>query len=840
MNRLLVLFLAVFSSSTLVSCGGGSSGANGDNPFDDGGNTTPVVALSLEILNAQCQSVTTNSFVANESICVRASLTRDSAAANNEVVSFTSSAQLGELSSSTALTNSNGVAEITVTNPNQNIGAANLSATFDNLNESLGYEYLAVPAEVEVVPQLSLIMLRNGEPVNRFQAGQEVQIQSVLLNGDNTPITNTIVNYSISGAGPILTPGTALTNADGIAQVTLTTTETSQGAFTAQVNATVSNLTISDAFNFEIQAADTIVDEGQTRFGHFNDQDVFVEGIIGSSAIDAQGNVTVSAGATVGFSVALVDENDQRILTPTPVSFTSNCVASNQATIDAVVTTINGEASATFEDINCAGSSGNSDQIVASVVINNATFTITRELSIQPEDIGSIVFVSASPDEIVLQGTGGQNSQSISTLTFQVNGELGNPLSQQTVNFSLNTSTGGLSIEPTTGLTNSQGQVSTRVSAGSVPTAIRVTAEVDTGSGEIVRTQSDLLSVNTGLPDQNSFSMSTTNLNPEAWNIDSVTETIRVRLADTFNNPVPNGTTVSFTTEGGVIQPSCITGADIDGIIDPTTPNSGTCTVTWTSSNPRTTDHRITILATAIGHETLIDSNGNNAYDDTDGNAILDGKDNGFGISVPTQSGFIDHSEAWRDDNENGIRESNEIFIDYNSDQSFNGPDGLFNGPQCESATGCGQGQAATLHVRKALVMVMASSDAYWRVYNGDMSDINNVVFSNDPEIASPNSLTIPVDGSADLNLIYYDTAGQVMPSGTQFGTIDELGNLLLVLDTVNNTITPDVNGLPGSGISIGAISNPAPGSASTRSFNFLIQTPSGNQTSVAFNVLLD
>lgn len=836
MNRLSVLFFAVFSLVGIVGCGGGSSGANGDDPFNNDDNATPVVALSLEVLNAQCQSVTTNSFTADETICIRASLTRDGSAANNEVVSFATSAQLGGLSNSTALTNTNGIAEINITNPDQNIGAANVTATFGELNDSQGYEYTALPVVEEVVPQISIGMLRNGEPTNRFQAGQQAQIQALLLDGDNSPITNQIVNFSVSGAGPLLTPGTALTNTNGIAQVNLDSTETDQGAFTIQANVTVNNLPISDALNFEIQAADTIVDEGQTRFGHFNTQGVFVEGVIGSSAEDGQGDVEISAGATVGFSVALVDENDQRILTPTPVSFTSNCVANDQATIDAVVTTINGEASATFEDNNCAGSSGNTDQIVASVVINNTTFTITRQLTIQPEGIGSIAFISASPNEIVLQGTGGQNSQSISTLTFQVNGELGNPLSQQTVNFSLNTSTGGLVIEPTTGLTNSQGQVSTRVSAGSVPTAIRVTAEVETLGGDTIRTQSDLLSVNTGLPDQNSFSIAATTLNPEGGNRDGEEVTITVRLADSFNNPVPNGTTVSFTTEGGTIQPSCITGA-AGGVIDPAQPNTGTCSVTWTSSTPRPTDHRTTILATAIGHETLIDSNGNNAYDDEDGGPILDGNDHGFFTSTPTQSGFVDHSEAWRDDNENGIRESNETFIDYNSDGSFNAADGLFNGPQCQSTSGCGTGEAATLHVRRSMVLIMSSSAAYYRVYRGNVQDINNVVFTNDPAISSPNALTVGLDESFDLNLVYYDTENQMLPAGTQLGDIDSQGNVILVLDTVNNTTRSDVSGVPGSAILLETLSNPTPGSSSSREFDFVIQTPSGNQTSVEFRV---
>jgi len=55
----------------------------------------------------------------------------------------------------------------------------------------------------------------------------------------------------------------------------------------------------------------------------------------------------------------------------------------------------------------------------------------------------------------------------------------------------------------------------------------------------LVVTQSDLLAVNTGLPDQNSFTLSADNLNPEANSISGQTVNLVARLADTFNNPEP-------------------------------------------------------------------------------------------------------------------------------------------------------------------------------------------------------------------------------------------------------------------------------------------------------------
>ncbi len=93
--------------------------------------------------------------------------------------------------------------------------------------------------------------------------------------------------------------------------------------------------------------------------------------------------------------------------------------------------------------------------------------------------------------------------------------------------------------------------------------------------------------INSGAPDQNSFTITriqndlgfatdaTVSIEGDRFNNEEID--IRVDLADFFNNPVPNGTLVEFTTELGDITPSCPT---VDG----------TCTVTFTSADPRTPD----------------------------------------------------------------------------------------------------------------------------------------------------------------------------------------------------------------------------------------------------------
>ena len=804
--------VVVFAALILSSCGG-VSGENGSDPFGSG-STTESFTITLAILDQQCNAISEPSFTAGETLCIQATLKQGDNLVAGEIVSFT--AGLGSLSVESKLTDNNGVAQISINSGSGDVGAAALVVSVGDLTSQSNYEFLAADIAVLPVFAIDFTILKNGVAVNRFKANEQVQIQAVISDENAEPVENLIVNFT-TGRGSLNT-NDALTDDSGTAQVTLTADDIDIGAAVVTALTLVNGEELLASLNFEIQSPDTI-SEQTIRIGHFNTDDVFVENEIGISVSDSVGNVEISAGATLGVSLAIVDENDQRILTQTPVSFTSICTEDGFATIDQQVNTVNGEAIATYEDISCAGGDGNEDVIVASVVVNNSTLSITRSITILAESVGSINFISADPTQLVLLGTGGQNSQTISTLLFQVNGTLGNPLAQQNVTFSLNTQTGGLSLFPALGITNSQGQVSARVTSGNVPTSVRVTAEVVTESGISVLTQSDLLAVNTGLPDQNSFTLSADNLNPEANSISGQTVGLVARLADTFNNPVPDGTSVSFTTEGGVIEPSCTT-------------TNGTCGVTWTSANPRTSDHRITILATAIGHETLFDANGNNSYEDSDGGPISDNTDSGFGFSVYGETGFVDHSEAWRDDNEDNIRDVAEIFLDYNDDGDFNGPDKFFNGPQCIPGNACGGRDAdslGSLHVRKALVLVMSGSRALMDIINTSRT----VIFSN-YQTASQPDLSIDSGSSLSFTLRFSDSAEQPIASGSQILITSSTGTLAGQVEFV----MPRTN-RPGAGEISFTLSNDEVDPVDS-TVSALITSPSGIQSTVLFQVTLN
>tara|TARA_R110001583_G_scaffold38125_4_gene123193 strand:+ start:10156 stop:12588 length:2433 start_codon:yes stop_codon:yes gene_type:complete len=753
MKKLYVV-LASFFAFLLIGC-------NGHN--EDNTQNTLQVAASIELSLLDSEGNLKQSFAKNEIITMQAKVyDENKALVTNKAVTF--SAPIGTLSPASKLTNSKGLAIVYITNDSLSLGASTASANIGDISsQDIDYEFIESNISA-LTPSLTSVMTLNDVSVNQFKTNQQVQITSTLTDGSGQPIKDKIITFT-ADIGTFTTT-TALTDNQGIANVILNSSDSLIGAGVLTSSYLVDGDTgtsISNTFNYQILSADAVIDS-DIRLGYFDDNNSFVEGKIDVSIND------ISAGGTLGLSVNLVDESGELIVTPIPVTFTSNCVQNGNATIDVSVLSINGTANSTFADIDCAGRTGTDDVLIANIAVNDITSTANKIITISGEQLGSIEFISAEPSSIVLKGTGGQNRQETSTLTFKVKSKLGNIVAQQEVNFLLNTSVGGISLSRASGFTNSQGLITTQVSAGTVPTPVRVTASAEmdfNGEAIKIQSQSDLLSINTGLPEQRSMSIAASVLNPEAHNIFDATSNITVWLSDSFHNPVPDGTTVNFTTEGGTIEPSCLT-------------TNGNCTVTWTSNEPRVDNHRVTILATAIGHETFFDTNGNNIFDDADGNPILDigtsndpNIDSGFDNYSAKASGFLDMSEAWRDDDENSVYDAGETFFDFNNGGDFSTADGKFNGPQCEG-TKCAEEAMRSIHVRKAMVLVMASSAAEFILTNASGS----VVYQNSLTGASAPLADVPNGSSQAFSFSFADTATQTMPFGTTANITISAGTL--------------------------------------------------------------
>lgn len=504
----------------------------------------------------------------------------------------------------------------------------------------------------------------------------------------------------------------------------------------------------------------------------------------------------LAAGGSSGLRVDVVDANAGNALytaAPVTITFNSACVSQSLATVTTPVTTNTGSASSTYVARGCSGN----DTITATATANSQTLSATNTINVQPAVLGSLRFVSATPGMIGVRGAGQLEA---STVVFQLLDSTGGPVPNTAVNFSLDTAVGGITINSPSALTDNSGNAQVVVRSGTVSTTVRVTATATGASGSTIRSQSSGLVISTGIPDQNSFSLSLSRANIDANNTDGITTTVTARLADRFNNPVFDGTTVSFTAEGGSIGPSCST-------------VGGVCSVTFTSQNPRTSqlaaagtavysgngcgtlpnppsnavgcdDHRYTILATAIGEESFTDTNGNGYYD----------------AGEP----FVDLAEPFLDANENDVFDSAYESLangDFNSNGQRDPASGNFTGVLCNS--GCDT--ARSLNVYASQVVVMSSSSAVIGV--------------------SPSSITLAPSASRQIQVSVSDTAGQNMGAGTTVTATATLGTVAAVSPTVlADTTAPGPSGF--------VFSFTAPTTAGSGSVTINVTSPNGLVTS--------
>lgn len=523
-------------------------------------------------------------------------------------------------------------------------------------------------------------------------------VSAEFTNADGTPAVGVSVDFTTT-LGTI-NPASGITDTQGRANATLLAGATAgQGQVTA--SATYGGKTYVKSGNFQVSLPPLHL-----------------------SAITL-GADTLSYGGTTSVSVSVLDVNNV-IYTgqELDVYFTSTAAGAGAATISSPVRTVNGVATTTYKAATITGA----DTITATI----SGSSVTKALSITPLSAGSITYVSATPANLALKGTGGVGKSEVATIVFKVLDSSGAARPNTTVDFALNTTVGGITLSSTSGSTGSDGTVAVQVNSGIIATSVRVTATV---RGSSISTQSEQLVVSTGLPAQDGFSVSIETLNVEAFGIDGVTDKVTARVSDHFRNPVPDGTAVYFTTSGGSIQPSCTT-------------VGGACSVTWTSQNPRPANGRARILAYAIGEEAFVDLNGN-------------------GVADPGE--FTDMTGAFRDDNENGVWDAaSEPPIPFNNATGYDPADGKYNGVLQGAAY---IGAPKSKHVFSNTTLVMATSQA----------SITN----------SPAPFSVPLGGAAAVSITVRDLNGNNMPAGT---TVEFKLTTTIKGTTVAGTITTETS----------------------------------------------
>lgn len=518
----------------------------------------------------------------------------------------------------------------------------------------------------------------SGTVTNTIAPDAPGTLEALVKDKSGNPVSGVTVNFTTTDKTGGFAPasGTALTNSSGVATLTLRAGEAS-GAYTVTANTDTANAT-SNGVGYTV---------------------VFPTLSLSTLTINP---ATLSAGGNGSVSVTVFN-GTAPYTASIPVTFTSDCVTQGKATLSSPVITQNGIATSSYTDKGC----GVADTITASVTLAGATSTKTGSINVLPATAGSISFVKADPANLALKGTGGPGRLENSTVTFKVVDSNGSPIVRR-VNFQLDTSAGGVSVDPLFATSAADGTVSTVVKAGTVNTPVRVIAAV-ANTTPAISSLSDELVVSSGVVDQAHFSLSTKTFNIEGWNYDGVCTEVTAFLSDHFSNPVPDGTAVSFTAEGAQIRPSCLTGRpNIACGVLPVPNPPGSCTVAFKSADFRPSDGRVTIMAYSLGEESFKDTpaipNGINRYDV--GEQFTD-------LREPFR-----YDRAITDTEANGVNNgllngvtpgTNEEYIDTDGNGLWNSTaDGAYNGV-LQSAP---NGKPQTLHVRQSLIQVLSTSGA--------------------------------------------------------------------------------------------------------------------------------
>lgn len=422
----------------------------------------------------------------------------------------------------------------------------------------------------------------NGANTNSLSGSQSATVRAVLKDANNAPVPNAIVTFSFGNAALVTaTPASlsALTDSTGLATINIKPSSIdAAGATSLTATGTTNQKTASATVNLAIGAAPLTV---------------------GTLAFTPAVTETLPAFSTAVLSIPVTSAGAPVTAAP-GLTLASLCVADGTASLVAG-TIANGVMTATYTNKGCTRGTD-----VITVSIGNSSKTIN--VPVASANIGTIQFVGTDVGNasIVLRGSGGLGRKESAVVTFKVVDQNNVGIPGVDVNFTATTYTGGLTVLPAKGTTDASGTVTTTVSSGTIPTPVRVQAEA-IRNGQKIQGMSDTLTISTGLPIQKNMSISAEKYNLDASK-DGVTSTITVLLADQYGNPVSEGTTINFVTEGGAV------GLAGQGTGACNTDKTGGCSVQLRTQDFRPANGRVTVLAYVQGLENFTDANGDGQY----------------------------------------------------------------------------------------------------------------------------------------------------------------------------------------------------------------------------------
>lgn len=371
-----------------------------------------------------------------------------------------------------------------------------------------------------------------------------------------TPATVGAINLSASAAtiGTNQTATITVTLFDSSGQLITDSTEVVFTLDNAALGSIPSPITISSGVSsqvFTARSTEGSVTITATGGGKSATQTIQISDATSAATVAVTANPTsVTLAGTSVVSATVTDSLGSPMANGTTVNFTLN--NTSLGTIVASSTTSGGAgvAQATF-------SAGTTNAGTATITATSGSATGTTTIVVTSAAAGSIEFSTATPQVVVIQGAGGQETSEIKFLVKDSNGDP--VIGSETVRMVLSGPNGGEYLGTIAGTTTMDvgtvsGYATVTLHSGTIPGTATITATV-VGSSPVLATSSGVIAIGGGVPSAGHFSLSAESLNIEGGAYDNITDEVTALIADRYGNyNVLEGTSVSFYSECGAID----------------------------------------------------------------------------------------------------------------------------------------------------------------------------------------------------------------------------------------------------------------------------------------------
>ena len=417
-------------------------------------------------------------------------------------------------------------------------------------------------------------LLDSNANLTRVISMSGVTAQVIVTDSEGNGVSGALVTFNGEGVQFGTSNGAVLTNAEGVATtsvVPLSSTDT--GSYSLSATATYDDESATTAnYNYSLQAVDITL----VNF--------------------ATGEDELESGGSTIVTLQTKDTGTDQFQNDITVNLSATCGSFEEASISS---SNQGNVSATYSSIDDNGNLCEGLQTITAVTANNTSSSQSINVNIKAIEASSIVYTTTNA---VVLGAKNSGSSSSSQVEFTVYAN-GVPAANQDVILDLIRSPSDFNFvsqgnrATKTLKSDSLGRVTVNLYPGNIPGPVEIKASLSSNANTFALAKN--ISVATGRPTQNGVTLAI-GKNVLADNaIDSTS--ITAYLTDRQGNLVPDGTVVSFVSEGGTVTPNCAT-------------VSGNCSVTFTSQNPRPANGRVSVIAYVEGDKAYSDLNGDNVY----------------------------------------------------------------------------------------------------------------------------------------------------------------------------------------------------------------------------------